>query len=127
MEAACKAGKTVWVMVAAIQNGTEKWNSDDCDLDMEMYLDMDASVTFSGKHFVLSGFSFTYYENDVIAAIEKRGGIIHRSMVKAADYLVVNLRDPGMSKIKKALEWRQKGATNLIVSDYQMWQAIFRE
>lgn len=81
---------------------------------------MDASVTFSGKHFVLSGFRHTFYENDVIAEIEKRGGIIHSSMVKAADYLVVNLRDPGMSKIKKALEWRQKGATNLIVSDYQM-------
>ena len=42
-------------------------------------------------------------------------------------YLVVNLRNPGVSKIKKALEWRQKGATNLIVSDYQLWQAIFNE
>lgn len=41
------------------------------------------------------------------------------------NYLIVCLESPGAAKVKKALEWRQKGASNLIVSDYQMWQAIF--
>lgn len=86
-------------------------------------LDRNAIVTFSGKHFALTGFGI--YEKGVIAEIEKRGGIVHSSMVKMADYLIVCLESPGAAKVKKALEWRQKGVSNLIVSDYQMWRAIF--
>jgi len=46
-------------------------------------------------------------------------------MVKMANYLVVCLENPKMFYVNKALEWRAKGAANLIVSDYQMWQEIF--
>ena len=126
MEEAYKAGTTVQQMIVDILS---EYADQETDFNPDIYscLDTDANVTFAGKHFVLSGFRYTVYENSVIAEIEKRGGIVHSSMVKMADYLVVNLRNPGVSKIKKALEWRQKGATNLIVSDYQLWQAIFNE
>ena len=126
MEEAYKAGTTVQQMIVDILS---EYADQETDFNPDIYscLDTDANVIFAGKHFVLSGFRYTVYENGVIAEIEKRGGIVHSSMVKMADYLVVNLRNPGVSKIKKALEWRQKGATNLIVSDYQLWQAIFNE
>ena len=125
MEAACKAGKPLQEMIEAGRqavNANEYGDKDAFEQAIKN-LDKTATVTFEGKHFVLSGFGI--YEEDVIAEIEKRGGIIHSSMVKMADYLVVCLESPGAVKLKKALEWRQKGASNLIVSDYQMWQAIF--
>ncbi len=97
-------------------------------------LDRDAVITFSGKHFAIDDFFFHgyyqygHYYSNIVAEIEKRGGIVHSKMVKMADYLVIclggELHD---SKIRSALEWRKKGVKNLIVSDYQMWQAVFRE
>ena len=126
MEAACKAGKTLQEMIGAGRKAAE--SSFLCDRDTfdlaVSNLDRDANIVFAGKHFVLSG--FYQYENGVIAAIEERGGIIHKSMVKMADYLIVCLECPGAAKVKEALNWRKKGASNQIVSDYQMWQAILR-
>ena len=125
MEEACKSGKSLQDMIEENRmnvNASAFSDKDAFELAIE-HLDQDAAVSFAGKHFVLSGFGS--YEKDMIDEIQKRGGIVHRSMVKSADYLIVCLEGPGASKTKKALEWRQKGAKNLIISDYQMWQAIF--
>ena len=124
MEAACREGKALDEMIDAARAVVEaNYLADKEAFEKALkHLDRDAKVTFKDKHFVLTGFDAN--EGDVISEIEKRGGIIHKSMVKSADYLVVCLRSPGASKLNKALEWRQKGVTNLIVSDYQMWQAI---
>lgn len=126
MEAACREGKTLQEMIEAgrIAVNEDEYSDKDAFEQAIKYLDKNATVSFAGKHFVLSGFGI--YESDVIAEIEKRGGIVHSSMVKMADYLIVCLESPGAAKVKKALEWRQKGVNNLIVSDYQMWQEIFR-
>ena len=129
MEKACKNGKLLQDMIEAGRKAVyadpnaEIFGYKDAFEQAVNHLDRDATVVFSGKHFVLTGFG--EYEKDVIAQIEKRGGIIHSSMVKMADYLIVCLESPGAAKIKKALEWRQKGANNLIISDYQMWQAFY--
>lgn len=129
MEKACKDDKPLQDMIEAGRKAVyadpnaELFGYKDAFEQAVKNLDRDASVTFSGKHFVLTGFG--KYEQDVIAEIEKRGGFIHSSMVKMADYLIVCLDSPGAAKVKKALEWRQKGASNKIISDYQMWLAIF--
>ena len=125
MEKACKEGKSLHDMIEASRKtvAANVWEDRDAFEVAIKNLDQDAIVSFTGKHFVLTGFYFC--EQDVIAEIEKRGGIFHDGMVKKADYLVVCLESPGAAKVKKALEWRQKGASTLIVSDYQMWQAIF--
>jgi hypothetical protein len=125
MEAACKEGKTLQEMIEASRKAIneDEYSDKDAFEQAIRYLDKNATVSFAGKHFVLTGFGI--YEDDVIAEIKKRGGIIHSSMVKMADYLIVCLESPGAAKVNKALEWRQKGASNLIVSDFQMWQAIF--
>lgn len=125
MEGACKIGKPLWDMIEAGRKAVNANAYGDKDAFEQAIknLDRNAIVTFSGKHFALTGFGI--YEKGVIAEIEKRGGIVHSSMVKMADYLIVCLESPGAAKVKKALEWRQKGVSNLIVSDYQMWRAIF--
>ena len=127
MEQACKEGKTLQEMIEVGRKtvNANMYADQDAFEQAIKNIDRDATVSFSGKHFVLTGFGS--YEDDVIAEIEKQGGIIHSSMVKMADYLIVCLEGPGASKVKKALEWRQKGAKNHIVSDYQMWQAILGE
>ncbi len=90
-----------------------------------MNLDENADIAFSGKHFVLTGFSnYQYVEEAIIKEIEARGGILHNTMTKSSDYLVICLRGPGASKVKKALEWRKKGISNLIISDFQLWKAL---
>lgn len=125
MEEACKEGKPLQDMIEAGRKAVsaDEYGDKDAFEQAIKNLDKNATVSFSGKHFVLTGFGS--YESDIIAEIEKRGGKVHSSMVKMADYLVVCLESPGAAKVKKALEWREKGAANLIVSDYQMWQAIF--
>lgn len=125
MEEACKEGKPLQDMIEAGRKAVsaDEYGDKDAFEQAIKNLDKNATVSFSGKHFVLTGFGD--YESDIIAEIEKRGGKVHSSMVKMADYLIVCLESPGAAKVKKALEWRQKGASNLIVSDYQMWQAIF--
>ncbi|MBO5567845.1 MAG: hypothetical protein J6A79_02705 [Clostridia bacterium] len=124
MEAACKAGKPLQEMIDAGRKAVESSFMGDKDaFDQAVKnLDRDANIVFSGKHFVLTGFG--EYEDGVIAEIEERGGVIHSHMVKMADYLIVCLESPGASKVKEALNWRKKGASNQIVSDYQMWQAM---
>ena len=125
MEEACKEEKPLQDMIEAGRKAVsaDEYGDKDAFEQAIKSLDKNATVSFSGKHFVLTGFG--NYESDVIAEIEKRGGKVHSSMVKMADYLIVCLESSGAAKVKKALEWRQKGASNLIVSDYQMWQAIF--
>ena len=125
MEEACKEGKPLQDMIEASRKAVnaDEYGDKDAFEQAIKNLDRNAAVSFSGKHFVLTGFGG--YEGNVIAEIEKRGGKVHSSMVKSADYLVVCLESPGAAKVNKALEWRQKGASNLIVSDYQMWQAVF--
>lgn len=127
MEKACKEGKSLQDMIDAGRKAIEADDYSDKDAfeNAIANLDRNATVTIPGKHFVLSGFGSC--EEDVIAEIEKHGGSVHDKMVKMADYLVVCLESPGAAKVKKALEWRQKGAQNLIVSDYQLWQAVLGE
>ena len=45
-------------------------------------------------------------------------------MVRIADYLVFSLNDLGFGKPTKAMEWREKGQHNEIVSEYQLWEAF---
>ena len=86
------------------------------------YLDATAEIDFLNKHFVLSGFGED--KPAIIKQIEERGGIYHKSMVKMADYLVICMKTPGSSKFEQAMEWREKGVNNCIVSDYQLTEAI---
>lgn len=123
MEAAVSEGKSLEEMIEAGRKATSYLRNEEAYENALKHLDSGAKVTVKDKHFVLTGFGDN--EEEVIAEIEKCGGEVHGKMVKKADYLVVCLTgDPGASKLNKALEWREKGATNLIVSDYQMWQAI---
>ena len=127
MEAACKSGKSLQNMIEDARKAVSAAKYADASaFELAIAnLDKQASIVFPDKHFVLTGFGI--YENAIAAEIEKRGGMIHSGMVRMADYLVVRLASPGAAKIRKALEWRQKGANNLIISDYQMWQTIFAE
>ena len=85
-------------------------------------LDVNVEIVFMNKHFVVSGFGEE--ESAIIEQIKKRGGIVHDEMVKMANYLVICMRTPESSKLRRALEWRKKGATNCIVSEYQLAEAI---
>ena len=127
MEEACKQGRTLQQMIDAgrkVFKSSFRYDTNTFEQAVRN-LDRDANIVFQGKHFVLTGFE--QYESNVIKEIEERGGIYHSSMVKAADYLIVCLECPGSNKVKRALYWREKGETNQIVSDYQMWQAIFEK
>ena len=123
MEAAVGEGKSLDEMIEAGRKASNFFRNEEAYENAIKQLDRNAVVTIKDKHFVLTGFGDN--EEEVTTEIEKRGGEVHGKMVKKADYLVVCLTgDPGAGKLNKALEWREKGATNLIVSDYQMWQAI---
>ena len=88
------------------------------------HIDEDAIVTFEGKHFVLSGYE-SDIANETEAAIRARGGVMHSSMVKMADYLVLRLETfCGCSKLNKALEWRSKGSNVKIITDEMLRKAL---
>jgi len=104
----------------------------DPDGDIETFetvvanIDEDAVITFQDKLFVLSGFNGTD-ERKITDEIEKRGGSIHSSVTKTVSYLVVCLKAPGSYKLKTALKWREKGVKNMIVTEYQLRQALGTE
>ena len=133
MEEACRERKSLETIIEATRKAVydkKGYNSEMSFVNATFnfdravgVLDKSASVTIKGKHFVLAGLSDFIKEE-----IEKRGGKVFSSMGKTADYLVLNLKGGhGLSIIEKALEWRQKGVTNMIISDYQLWQAMLIE
>ena len=90
--------------------------------EAEKYLDEDAQIIFMDKKYVLSGFCDE--KKATRAEIEKRGGIFCKNMVKDADYLVINMKTPGSSDLKAALQYRNKGCKIIIVSDERLKQAM---
>ena len=133
MEQACRERKSLETIIEAARKAVydkKGYNSEmsfvnaTVDFDRAVgVLDKSATVTIKGKHFVLAGL-FNFIKEE----IEKRGGIVYSNMTKSADYLVLGLKGGhGLSIIEKALEWRQKGVTNMIISDYQLWQAMLIE
>ena len=83
-------------------------------------LDFDVDIDFVDKHFVFSGFK----HNEPVDEIKKRGGIVHGSMVKKADYLVIDMYSPGVIKLDKALELRKQGYPVCIISSHQLYEAF---
>lgn len=90
------------------------------------HLDLDTTITFEGKHFVLTGYGHDVTCREAKLIIEK-GGIIHSTMVKSADYLLVNIRSCGSGKLKKALEWRAKGSNVKIICQEMFEEAVGAE
>lgn len=127
MKEACAEGKAVWEMVErARTHPLNNVTSENFKFAVQN-LDIYADISFYEKHFALSGLGT--FEGTVKQEIEKRGGIVHSSMLKKCDYLIVRLEDicyHSIYKVQKALEWREKGADNRIVTDYQLWQAIYQ-
>ena len=108
----------------------DKYLSGDLPNAYEEYLDKDEVVTIEGKHFTLCNFPYDTDGGVIKEEIEKRGGVVHAHVVKKADYLVLYMDSRGGSydidkALEKEAEWRKKGATTRIISDYQLWQAIF--
>ena len=125
MKEACAEGKSVWEMVERARSlPKDRIQSGNFEF-AERNLDTCADISFYEKHFALSG--FWAFEEIVKQEIEKRGGIVHSTMTKKCDYLIVRLEEVGIQKVQKALEWREKGADNRIVTDYQLWQALLGE
>lgn len=81
----------------------------------------DETFSFLEKHFVTTGI---WDKEEVKEKIEKRGGIYHKSMVIRADYLVVNINDPGRVKTERALELLEKGSNLVIISEKQLRKAF---
>ena len=125
MKEACAEGKSVWEIVERARSlPKDRIQSGNFEF-AERNLDIYADISFYEKHFALSGFGI--FEETVKQEIEKRGGIVHSTMTKKCDYLIVRLEEVGIQKVQKALEWREKGADNRIVTDYQLWQALLGE
>lgn len=82
----------------------------------QQIIDKDTAIAFSGKHFVFD--CIEYNENKYINIIKSKGGIIHGSAVKAADYLVIgsSLGFDFSKKITNTFEWREKGSKVKIVT-----------
>lgn len=95
---------------------------DSARAEAEKYLDKDARIVFMDKKYVLSGFGEE--KKATGAKIEKYGGIFSKNMVKDADYLVINMKTPGSSDLKAALQYRSKGSEIIIVSDDRLQQAM---
>ena len=74
----------------------------------EKYLDRSSSILFPGKLFVFAGFGEEKNHPTVLKVIE-RGGHLRLKVSGVTDYLVVNPIFAGDSKIKSALEQREKG------------------
>ena len=86
-------------------------------------IDQNANIFFLDKHFVTTGFE----EDEEPAAdqISRRGGIFHSGIVKATDYLIVELDSYGESKVRKALELKDRGSDIQIITSAQFEKALF--
>ena len=74
-------------------------------------IEQEPQITFSGKTFVLSGMEALgdEYEISVEEEITTRGGVVRKSVSGKTDYLVVDPRWAGESKVKNAREQQEKG------------------
>lgn len=74
-------------------------------------IEQGSQITFVGKTFVLSGMEALgdEYEISVEEEITTRGGVVRKSVSGKTDYLVVDPRWAGESKVKNAREQREKG------------------
>lgn len=88
------------------------------------------SIEFNEKTVCLSG-EFKYFDSKekVEEVLKSKGAIIKKTVIKSLDYLIVG--DKGSdawssgnygTKIKKALEWNEKGANIQILKEDEIWQ-----
>lgn len=91
------------------------------------YITRNPSVIFFGKTFVLSGLEALgdEYELSIENEINQRGGIIRKSISGKTDYLVVDPRWSGESKIKAAVEQISKGKAITVIDGRDLIQ-IFK-
>ena len=121
IKAEAEAQKPTVVDHAAIEKRMQE-AYDNARAEAEKYLDKDAEIVFMDRKYALSGFGEE--KKATGAEIEKRGGIFCRNMAKDVDYLVINMKTPGSSDLKAALQYRTKGSEIIIASDDRLQQAL---
>lgn len=95
-----------------IQENEEQW--------MRAYghaVEKHPTISFCGKAFVLSGMEALgdEYEIDIANAIAGKGGVVRKSVSGKTDYLIVDPRWAGESKVKEAIEQQKKGSSVKII------------
>lgn len=88
-------------------------------------------TTIVGKHFCLTG-EFAYgSRGDVEKMLTDKGGVCDKSVKKTTDYVVVGSQGSENwkqgtygGKIKKAMEWKEKGSNVQIVSEKTFFDAL---
>ena len=82
------------------------------------YVEKNPRIVISGSSFVFTGIATIAAREEMSAALEKMaamGGAERAAVSGKTDYLVVDPRDAGESKVKKALEQKAKGKNVKIV------------
>lgn len=92
-----------------------------------------SEISILGKHFCLSG-EFDMGKADLTKKIEERGGTCHNSVTKKVDFLIVGGHGSANwscgnygSKVKKALEYQDKGIPVQIVTEETFLNRIQEE
>lgn len=93
------------------------------------------SIDFNGKAVCLSGeFEFFSSKAEVEALLESKGATIKKSVVKSLDYLIVGGKGSDAwssgnygTKVKKALEWNEKGSEIQILREEDFKKIISEE
>lgn len=83
-------------------------------------------IIFEGKSFVLSGMSALSgeYQISIEEEIVSRGGVVRKSVSGKTDYLVVDPRLAGESKVKNAIEQQNKGKPVKVILGTDLIAAI---
>ena len=89
-------------------------------------VDKNAVISFSGMSFVLSGMEALGDEHriHIEEAIAARGGVVRKNVSGKTDYLVVDPKWAGESKVKAAIEQRAKGSSIKIILGTDLIKAI---
>jgi hypothetical protein len=91
---------------------------------------VDPEVTFEGKRFCVTGSSPQSSRRQILGVIEKLGGVVHKSVVKKLDYLIV-AADRSLHwafscygrKVEAAMALRRDGAQLVVVHESDFWDA----
>ena len=73
------------------------------------YVEEAPTIDFNGKLFVFTGLLDSSKDNPIVKKVIKKGGQYRTSVSGLTDYLVVNPRGAGCTKIDDAIEQQMKG------------------